>query len=109
MWDVAVDLRPKSPSFGVWDALELTAEGGEQLYIPEGFGHGFLTLTDNCIVAYKCTAYYNKEAEGAVHYADPSLAISWPIDTVEPALSPKDSSASTLEDFLNTRKRDSAS
>ncbi len=99
IWDVAVDIRPNSATFGVWESLELSAEKGEQLYIPPGFAHGFLTLTPDCIVAYKCTAYYNRDAEDAIHYDDPELAIAWP-DMGSPAtLSAKDAAAGSFADF----------
>ena len=93
VYDVAVDIRPGSATFGQWDGLELTADGGEQLYIPPGFAHGFMTLSDNCLVAYKCTAYYNKEAEGSIAFADPDLGIEWPTLATPAILSEKDAAA----------------
>lgn len=99
IWDLAVDLRLDSETFGVWDALELTAAGGEQLYIPPGFAHGFVTLEEACLVAYKCTAPYNSAAEGAIHYADPELAILWPELGVPFAVSGKDAAAGSFASY----------
>ena len=99
IWDVAVDLRPHSPTFGLWDGMELCAEGGEQLFVPTGFAHGFLTLTADCLVAYKCTAYYDRTAEDAIRYDDPQLAIAWPNLGVPKTLSAKDAKAGSFADF----------
>ena len=103
IFDAAVDIRPDSPTFGLWDGLELTAAGGEQLYIPPGFAHGFMTLTDNCVIAYKCTANYNKSAEGSLHYADPELGIAWPKLDVVPVLSEKDAAAPNFATFKESQ------
>jgi dTDP-4-dehydrorhamnose 3,5-epimerase len=90
VWDVAVDLRDGSPTYSRWVAVELTAQGGEQLYVPVGFGHGFVTLTENAEVAYKASAYYAPAQEGGVVWDDPDLAIAWPLNGVTPKLSGKD-------------------
>ena len=99
VWDVAVDLREQSPTFGIWDGCELSAENGKQVFVPEGFAHGFLTLEPDCILAYKCAAYYNKQSERTIHYADPDLAIDWPDVGAEFSLSKKDAAASNLQDL----------
>ena len=78
IWDVAVDIRPDSPTFGCWAAAELTAEGGEMLYIPEDFAHGFQVLTETALVAYKCTREFHAASEGGIRWNDPDLAIAWP-------------------------------
>lgn len=86
--DVAVDIRKNSPTYGKHFAIELTAENKTLFYIPEGFAHGFLTLEDNTIFAYKCAGFYNKAAEDCLLWNDPALGIHW--DVKEPLLSPKD-------------------
>lgn len=88
-WDVAVDIRPGSPTYGEWVAATLTAAGGEQLWIPPGFLHGFATLLPDTEILYKVTADYDPKTERGVVWNDPSLAISWPIDG-EPILSDRD-------------------
>lgn len=93
IWDVAVDIREGSPTRGRWVAAELTAEGGEQLYVPIGFAHGFVTLTDNAQVLYKASATYAPQAEGVIAWDDPELAVAWPLDGAAPVLSAKDAAA----------------
>lgn len=88
-FDVAVDLRRWSNSFGQWFGTRLTAENHRQLYIPPGFAHGFLALEDQTEVVYKCTDYYHPEAERTLLWNDPQLGIEWPL-TAEPTLSFKD-------------------
>ncbi|MEM6826032.1 MAG: dTDP-4-dehydrorhamnose 3,5-epimerase [Pseudomonadota bacterium] len=89
VWDVAVDVRAGSPTFGHWHGAELSAENGVQYLIPQGFLHGFVTLTDDAEVQYKCSDYYAPEADGAVMWNSPSLSIKWPLDGA-PILSGKD-------------------
>jgi dTDP-4-dehydrorhamnose 3,5-epimerase len=89
IYDVAVDIREGSPSFGRWVAAELTAERGEQLFVPRGFAHGYCTLTDDTELFYKVDGLYAPETEGGVAWNDPDLAIAWPLDG-EPVLSAKD-------------------
>ncbi|HEV7310999.1 dTDP-4-dehydrorhamnose 3,5-epimerase [Sphingopyxis sp.] len=90
IWDVAVDIRSSSPTYGRWVGAALTAAGGEQLYVPVGFAHGFITLTDDVHVLYKASETYAPAAEGAIAWNDPELAIDWPLGTNDPLLSPKD-------------------
>ena len=99
IYDVAVDLRRESPSFGQWVGAMLTAESGEQLYVPVGFAHGFMTLTDNVEVHYKCTDYYAPECEAGVMWNDPAIGIVWPLEGIEPVLSDKDQILPELRDF----------
>lgn len=96
--DVAVDLRLASPAYKRWVAVELTAENRKQLLIPKGFGHGFLTLTDDVEFLYKADNYYAPEAEGGVRWNDPELAIAWGI--TEPVLSEKDARSPFLKDAI---------
>lgn len=95
VFDVAVDIRKSSPTFGHWVGEVLSAENKKQLWVPEGFAHGFLTLSDSAEFLYKTTDYYSPENERSVHWADPALAIEWPIDT-DPVLTEKDRVASLL-------------
>ena len=88
--DVAVDLRRSSPTFGRHVAAELTADGGEQMYVPIGFAHGFATLEDDCEVAYKCSAVYDPDAERGIAWDDPDLAIDWRVDPADATLSGRD-------------------
>lgn len=99
IWDVAVDIRAGSPTYGKWVGTELTALGGEQLYIPVGFAHGFITLTDNAEVAYKTSDYYAPQCDGGVIWNDPMIDVEWPIFNVEPILSEKDQKLGRLQDF----------
>lgn len=99
IWDVAVDIRHGSPSFGHWVAAELTAERGEQLFVPHGFAHGFLTLEPDCEVAYKVDAFYAPDCDAGVAWNDPALAIAWPLDGGTPVLSEKDTAQPRLADL----------
>jgi dTDP-4-dehydrorhamnose 3,5-epimerase len=96
--DVAVDLRRSSSTFGKHAAVELTAESGEMLWIPEGFGHAFLALTDDVGFAYKVTDYYSPAGERTIVWNDPQLAIPWPIDPSDAIVSDKDRAGSLLRD-----------
>jgi dTDP-4-dehydrorhamnose 3,5-epimerase len=94
-FDVAVDLRRGSPSFGRWAGMELSAANKKQCWIPPGFAHGFLCLEEGTELLYKCTDFYTPEWERAIAWNDPELAIAWPLDG-RPLLSPKDASAPLL-------------
>jgi dTDP-4-dehydrorhamnose 3,5-epimerase len=97
IFDVAVDIRRDSPTYGQWCGEELSFENGRQMWIPEGFLHGFLTLEPDSEILYKCTAHYAPEADGAVRWD--SAGIDWPLDGLTPILSDKDAAAPTLSDF----------
>ena len=88
IFDVIVDLRPGSSTYRHWQGFELTAENGNQLYIPQGFAHGFQTLSDACEVAYMISAFYFPEAAAGVRFDDPALGIAWPLPVTD--LSDKD-------------------
>lgn len=96
LFDVAVDIRKGSPSYGQWFGIELSAENGKQLLVPKGFLHGFITRAPNTEILYKCTDYYVPDCDGAVHWD--SCGINWGFDGT-PVLSNKDVEAPTLADF----------
>jgi dTDP-4-dehydrorhamnose 3,5-epimerase len=95
--DLVVDIRVESPTFGQHYSAHLSAENHHQLFIPEGFAHGFLTLEDDTIFAYKCSDYYNQQSEGSVFWNDSFLAIPWEIEN--PIVSEKDARACLFKDF----------
>lgn len=97
VFDVAVDIRKSSATYGKWFGLELNAENKWMMYIPEGFAHGFATLRDNTIFSYKCTNFYNKAAEDCLLWNDPDIGIQWGIN--DPLLSEKDMQGKLLKNF----------
>lgn len=108
IWDVGVDMRPASETYGRWFGLELSAENGDQLLVPAGFLHGFLTLEPDTEVQYKVDAPYAPDCDGAVAWDDPDLGVEWPLDQVAgglagglPVLSGKDAVAPRLADWSN--------
>lgn len=91
VFDVAVDMRKSSPTFGKWVGVELSAENNRQLWVPKGFAHGFYVMTDSAEFVYKCTDYYHPESEVSVRWDDPEIGINWPVTAgAEPQLSAKD-------------------
>ncbi len=96
VWDVAVDIRRSSPTFGQWIGEELSAENHRMLYIPPGFAHGYCSLSDVTIFQYKCTDQYHPEDEYGIRWDDPALAISWPVKS--PRISAKDQALPYLKD-----------
>ena len=99
VFDVAVDIRTDSPTFGQWVSAELSSDNLRQLYIPEGFAHGFVVTSDAALFSYKCTDFYVPESERSLRWDDPEIAIQWPIST--PLLSPKDAEALRLQDLMD--------
>ena len=97
IFDVAVDIRVGSPTFGDWVATTLSSENKRPFYVPEGYAHGFVVLSDHALVNYKCTALYDKRADKGLRWNDPDIGIAWPVDT--PLLSPKDATASFLREL----------
>lgn len=97
VYDVAVDIREGSTTFGQWEAVILSEENKLQLWVPPGFAHGFIVLSQTADFEYKCTDYYDPSDEGSILWNDPDLNISWPVD--DPILSGKDSSAEKLVDL----------
>jgi len=103
IFDVAVDIRRRSPSFGQWVGAVLGADNKQQLWVPAGFAHGFLTLSEHAEVLYKTTDFWSKDCEGAIRWDDPQLAIAWPLDClggIEPLLAEKDAQAPLLVEVL---------
>jgi len=88
--DVAVDLRKDSPTYGEHFSINLSGENKKQLFVPRGFAHGFLVLSETAIFSYKCDNYYNKESEGGIIYNCPKIGIEWQLDTANLLLSDKD-------------------
>ena len=101
VWDVAVDIRRGSPHFGRWTAAVLSAANRRQFWIPEGFAHGFVVLSEQAIFSYLCTALYDREADAGLRWNDGQLAIDWPVS--EPSLSEKDAKAPFLADIAPER------
>ncbi|MFQ2708883.1 dTDP-4-dehydrorhamnose 3,5-epimerase [Aeromonas caviae] len=99
VFDVAVDIRKSSPTFGQWVGVHLSGENKRQLWIPEGFAHGFVTLSETAEFLYKTTNYYAPQCEGSIRWNEPQLAIEWPINDV--LLSGKDQKGMSLSDYIN--------
>lgn len=97
VWDVAVDIRRGSPTFGKWTAVLLNADNKRHFWIPEGFAHGFVALSEHALFTYLCTATYDPAADANVRWDDPTIGIDWPV--AEPLLSPKDAVAPLLADI----------
>jgi dTDP-4-dehydrorhamnose 3,5-epimerase len=100
IFDVAVDIRRASSTFGRWVGAHLSGDNHRQLWVPDGFAHGFLVLSDSAVVLYKASAYWNRDAERSIRWDDPALAIEWPFspEAPPPSLSDKDRLAPTLEE-----------
>ncbi len=99
--DVAVDIRTGSPTYGKHIAVELSEDNHRQLFIPRGFAHGFVVLSDEAIFQYKCDNFYSKESEGAIMWNDPDLGIDWGIEECDAILSDKDRVNSSFKDFVS--------
>lgn len=97
LFDVAVDIRKGSPTYGQWFGTELSFENGRQLLVPAGFAHGFVTRAAETEIVYKCSDYYAPETEGALLWNDPAIGIEWAMDGVAPVLSGKDAEAGGLD------------
>jgi len=101
IFDVAVDIRRSSPTFGQWVGAVLSSENHQQLWVPDGFAHGFLTLSEHVEVLYKTTDFWSQECERAIRWDDPQMAIAWPLNSlggIEPLLAEKDAAAPWLAD-----------
>jgi len=100
--DIAVDLRKDSPTFGQWESVVLTGDNHVQFFVPRGFGHGFVVLSEVAVFFYKCDNFYNKASEGGIIYNDPDLNIDWKINTNEVLLSDKDKTLPTFNEIKNS-------
>ena len=98
--DVAVDIRPDSETFGRYISLELSKENKKMLFVPRGFAHGFVCLSEEAILQYKCDNFYDKSAESGINFADPQLAIEWPIPLDELTINERDKNFQTLENYI---------
>jgi dTDP-4-dehydrorhamnose 3,5-epimerase len=101
VFDVAVDIRRSSPTFGRWHGVLLSSENKRQFFIPPGFAHGFQVLTETAAFYYKCTEFYSPKDEQVIRWDDPALRIEWPIP--DPILSPRDAAAPLLQDIAPER------
>ncbi|HMK80384.1 MAG TPA: dTDP-4-dehydrorhamnose 3,5-epimerase [Xanthobacteraceae bacterium] len=99
IFDVGVDLRVGSPTYGRWEGITISAEGGEQFLVPQGFAHGFCSLEPNTVVAYKVDAFYAPAADSGLIWSDPDLAIDWPVGPQQAMLSEKDQKLGRFRDF----------
>lgn len=99
VFDVAVDIRKSSPTYGQWFGMELNEKNKTMMYIPEGFAHGFATLQDNTIFSYKCTHFYNKASEDCLLWNDPDIGINWNLEN--PLLSEKDLQGKRIKEFVS--------
>lgn len=99
LFDVAVDIRKGSPTYGLWTGHELSFENGRQLLVPAGFAHGFMTLQPDTEIVYKCSDYYAPETEGALLWNDPDIAIEWPLAGITPVISDKDAVAPGIASY----------
>jgi dTDP-4-dehydrorhamnose 3,5-epimerase len=99
IWDVAVDIRPSSSTFGKYHAVELASGDGAMLHIPVGFAHGFLVLSETAEVQYKCSAVYNASTESGIQWDDPELAVAWPLGGAVPVISDRDGKNQSFAEF----------
>ena len=104
VFDVAVDIRPDSPTLGRWAGVRLSAVNKKQFYVPPGFAHGFLVLSDEAVFAYKCSEYYHPEDEGGIAWDDPTVRVQWPLCGRMPVLSQKDRQWGSLQDAVDRLK-----
>ncbi|WP_461536554.1 dTDP-4-dehydrorhamnose 3,5-epimerase [Spongorhabdus nitratireducens] len=98
VYDVAVDIRPGSPTFGQWEGVMLSAKNKKQFWVPPGFAHGFVVISDTADFEYKCTDYYDPQDEGSFRWNDPDIAIQWPVES--PSLSLKDENAPAFKELF---------
>jgi len=108
IFDVAVDIRQGSPTYGQWCAATLSADSAEQIFVPSGFAHGYCTLEDDTVVAYKVDRYYAPECEGGIRWDDPAIGIVWPVEAENPVVSEKDRGLPVLAELASPFRWDKA-
>jgi dTDP-4-dehydrorhamnose 3,5-epimerase len=101
VYDVIVDLRKKSPTFGEWRGYYLSNQNRSSLYIPSGFAHGFISLCDDSVVSYQCEGEYNKETDTGIRYDDPDIGITWPVDIGQVIISSRDKNLMSFKKFID--------
>jgi dTDP-4-dehydrorhamnose 3,5-epimerase len=106
IWDVWVDIRPGSPTFGQWDSIELNEDNHAMIYIPVGFAHGYTVLSESADCVYKCTSVYNAQLESGIAWNDPEIAVAWPV--AEPILSLRDQGNPSLREYAAAAGLESA-
>lgn len=99
VWDVGIDLRAGSPTFGKWAGTTLSAENKQMFYVPEGFAHGFVVLSETATFNYKCTNFYRPEFDAGIRYDDGDIGVDWPVETAELLLSDKDKNLPALAEI----------
>jgi dTDP-4-dehydrorhamnose 3,5-epimerase len=104
VFDVAVDIRKNSTTFGCWYGIYLSKENRRMMYVPEGFAHGFLVMSDSAEFSYKCTRFYNPQDEGGFRFDDKQIAIEWPFSKLQPIVSEKDRALKSFEDISKELK-----
>ncbi|HNY25805.1 MAG TPA: dTDP-4-dehydrorhamnose 3,5-epimerase [Candidatus Sumerlaeota bacterium] len=103
IWDVAVDIRPSSPTLGQWYGVELSAENKKMLLIQEGFAHGYVVLSEKAEVVYKCSRVYDAQSEDEIRWNDPDIGVAWPV--AEPHISERDTKAQSFKHYLESMRR----
>lgn len=103
VFDVAVDIRKNSPSFGQWVGVTLSAENKKQFFLPRGMAHGFFVLSETAEFTYKCDEFYHPEDEGGIRWDDPGIGIEWPLNGVTPLLSEKDLKHAGFNEYFRTK------
>lgn len=103
IWDAWIDLRPDSPTFKKWGAMQIQAETGESVYLPPGLAHGFFVMSQFALVVYQCTTHHDKESDGGVYWRDPEINIEWPFNTgLTPVMSDKDRQLPSVEEYAKS-------
>ncbi|MEN6417948.1 MAG: dTDP-4-dehydrorhamnose 3,5-epimerase [Clostridiaceae bacterium] len=103
VFDVAVDIRKNSPTFGQWVGVVLSAENKKQFFLPRGMAHGFFVLSETAAFTYKCDEFYHSEDESGIRWDDPDVGVEWPLNGITPLLSEKDANLTGINDYFRTK------